>query len=429
MPLAHVAVERNIKNVYGRSDPSKKEFFENCKSKGFDIKDFTGSEESTFSIGSPGVQVWGMHFTQGDFKLIEKHPERYIQVINVDIPALLPLNDNESFPIQFENHRFLMHHKIKTRGEEFYSTLDSSQLPYFSSLQFQGELFPIVSEKKEHTNHKSYDLIVDTLHKLNSLLDDARKLHIGEDLHFSYHIFYLPQENFPNNPPVAKTTFPYTGLIDIKSPDSSNNIDENLLRKVLSQKIKIKDFSETDVVPKTSDKEFNEKVHILTHDFAFYCSQHPESLQQLEEEHIRDLFLILAKAVFENAEGEPFHYDGKLDYKISNLSNKYEFITGEFKWWTGDKSFQDAFHQAVRKHATGQESCIYIIMLNKNKDMSKVYQKTLDLVQNESEFIKTDPESIVPDKSKQLFKRIIVNHRGHEIPLIIGMIDCYFQKQ
>ena len=415
---------KKFKRCHGGIGREADDIFKN--NEGFIVKNHSGKNEEVYSIGSPGVKVYGLNHTQGDFKIIERNPERYIQIICVDIPTLFPLNHGEDFPVQFEGRNFKMRHLVKKRGEEYYSTLDTQQLPCFSSLEFWGNIYSEYMTNTSQAQHKGYELIVNSLHKINSFLDKDRKLHIGEDLHFSYHIWYVEQDLAGQFVPVVKTTFPYSGSIDIQSPKTIKPIDKALLKEVLAQKLLISNYCESNVVPKVEGKPFDEKVFILNHDFAFYCSQHPSSLQNLEEEHLRDLFLITAKVVFTNAEGEPFHFDGKLDYKITNPENKYEIITGEFKWWTGEKSFKDAFHQAVRKHATGQESCIYIIMLSKNKDLQKLYGKITALAESETEYISTLEKNCVPNMSKQLFRKVLINHRGRDIPLILGLIDCYY---
>ncbi len=421
---------KKYKKCHGKSGPTDKGSPRILNPEGILIRDFTHPQAPPFSIGSPGLPLYDSFVTRGNLKELERHPEKYIQIINIDIPAVLPLEEMEPIPLLFEGHRFLLIHKVKRRGEEFYSTIDSNTLPYFSTLQFQGEIYPgyLQLTLTSDRHHKSYYLIVDTLHKINSLLDAADRLRLGDDLRFSYHILYTPKDNFPNCTPIAKATFPYVGLCDIKSPKTVKTVDTSTVKGVLSQKLIITEFSKSTVAPKTLGKEFGEKVFILTHDFSFYCSQHPEAIQKLKEEHVRDLFLVLAKAVFGNAEGEPFHFDGKLDYKIANVDNKYEFVTGEFKWWTGGVSFKKAFHQAVRKHASGQESCIYILMLSRNQNAQAVYEEILTLVKSEPEYAEANPESIVPHKSEQLFSEVQVSHRGRAKRLIVGLIDCYHIK-
>lgn len=402
---------------------------ENTLSAGFQIKDFTGRQIITHSLGSPGAgKIENFCFIEGDDDEVENNPENYILVLNVDIPDCLPLEDNEPFPIIHDGKHYTMFHRSKKRGEESYSTLDSNKTPHFSSLQIQGE--PFNSKNKCFSINKvSHSLFIDILNKINSLRDEKDQLIIDDNLHLSYHLLYYPKKNFPNCNPVAKTTMLYSGIVNIKSRDFSSNIDKNVLKKVLSEKIRIESFSINKTVPQIKGKTFLEKVFICTHDFAFYCSQHPSSLQQLEEEHLRDLFLILAKAIFTNAEGEPFHYDGKLDYKITNNRNKYEFITGEFKWWNGEQSIKDAFHQAIRKHSTGQETEIFILILNNNKDILKVYEKIILSIQAEIEFIEKYSEKITPPNSKQLFDRYLIEVKGHKIILTVGVINCYFKKQ
>ncbi|MDO8948615.1 MAG: SEC-C domain-containing protein [Desulfocapsaceae bacterium] len=407
---------------------SNADFQEAMETRGFQIYDYTGPQRITHGLGSAGGEFEHMGTFEGNFSEIEDHPENYILVIYVDIPACLPLEDDEPFPISHKGKNYTMFHHSKKRGEEFYSTLDSNKTPHFSSLEIQGEPFNGNNDSSS-TKKESYDLILDILNKINSLQDEKDQLLIDGDFHLSYFILYFPKTNFPKSIPIAKITIIYSKSIDIKSRDFVSNLDKSILKKVLSEKIKIQAFSINQTVPQVTGKTFLEKVFICTHDFSFYCSQHPNSLQKLEEEHLRDLFLILAKSIFTNAEGEPFHYDGKLDFKITNNENKYEFITGEFKWWNKEENIKEAFHQAIRKHATGQEAEIFIIILNKNKNISNVVEKINRSIENESEFVEKYAEKITPPGSRQLFNRYLVNVKGNKIILTIGVTNCYFKKQ
>ena len=400
----------------------------NAEANSFVIKDFTSPQESTFMLGGPGVTVWGFHETRGDYYKVKANPGEYVQVINVDIPAYLPIENSVELDVVFDGIKFKLLHFTKSRGEEYYSTLDSSKLPYFSSLRFFGDVYLEPDAIPPHDKF-SYKLIVDTLHKFNSLLDDENKLIIDDDLHFSYNVLYFPKVGFPNTKPVVKTTYPYTGPIKVKSPNTLEPVNTRMLGKILTEKIRIVAFGEEELEPKAIGKDFSEKIFLLVHDFAFYCSQHPESLQALHEEHLRDLFLILAKSIFENVDSETFHFDGKLDFKIVNVLNKYEFVTGEFKWWNGENSFREAFHQAIRKHATGQEEGIYIVMLSKRKSANDVFEKIKTLVQLESEYIRMITSDFIPSKSTQNFMRCYVKNRDNETILTIGVIDCYYERK
>lgn len=192
--------------------------------------------------------------------------------------------------------------------------------------------------------------------------------------------------------------------------------------------LRVKAFTEEHIVPAVEREGFRGKVFKSIHDFCFYCRQHPSVLNVLPEEQIRDLYLIVIKTIFTSAEGEPFHYDGKLDFKIINPENKYEIISGELKWWRGNASAEEVFHQAVRKHATGQELEIYCIMLNKNKDARAVFDETIKLFATQPETRSESFVSTIPTGSKEMFGKYSVVIRGNEIPLYLGIGDLFYEK-
>ena len=193
--------------------------------------------------------------------------------------------------------------------------------------------------------------------------------------------------------------------------------------------INVSDFAAKFILPRVTRSAFAEKVFISIHDFCFYCRQHPSALNLLDEEQIRDLFLIIVKTIFMNAEGEPFHYDGKLDFKITNPENRYEIITGEFKWWRGDNSAEEFFHQAVRKHSTGQELEIYTIILSRNKDAHSVYKKLVEIYSSRKEIVANSFEKVQPKNSRELFGKFMLSIRGNQIPLYLCLSDLFYQKR
>lgn len=184
----------------------------------------------------------------------------------------------------------------------------------------------------------------------------------------------------------------------------------------------------TEVLPLSRDKEFIEKIYILVHDFCFYCKERPQALNRMSEENIRDLFLLAVKISIGTGESEAFHYDGKLDFKIVNPNNKYEIVTGEFKWWHGESSAIEVFNQAVRKHASGQEAIIYAIILNKTRDAGSVYDKIRNIFEKKEEIIPSTFISHVPIGSKELFGQYNLNIRGKITSICFAVADLYYKR-
>jgi hypothetical protein len=172
---------------------------------------------------------------------------------------------------------------------------------------------------------------------------------------------------------------------------------------------------------------FHETLVEIFHRFAFFCRQHPATLGKLSEEEIRDLCLINLKVQFGSAEGEACNFNGKTDVKITNPKNIYEFAVAEFKWWRGQNSFREVYSQCVREHATGQETLLFILVLSSNFDAKHVFEKTIELCRREPETAQlNDIEKIV--RSSEKFCAGKVKVRDREIPLILGLIDLYFNN-
>jgi hypothetical protein len=191
---------------------------------------------------------------------------------------------------------------------------------------------------------------------------------------------------------------------------------------------KIKEYADEHILPATEEKTFRERVFTTVHEFCFYCRQHSEALGRLSEEQIRDLYLVIVKCIFNYAGGETFHYDGKLDFQIINPKNKYEMITGEFKWWKSKLSAAEVFKQAVRKHATGQEAEIYALLLNKNINAKAVFEHAKAYFEKEPETIVGSYKDRTPVGSRESFGQFQVIIRGNQIPLCLGVSDFYHKK-
>ncbi len=176
--------------------------------------------------------------------------------------------------------------------------------------------------------------------------------------------------------------------------------------------------------------DFCEKVFRLIHDFSFYGKQSARALNDMSEEFIRDILLLPVRHVYPSTGGEVFNYDGKSDFKIINPDNKYEYIIGELKWWRGILSFKDVYHQATKKHVTGQEKQIYILVLSRNLDCESVKESIRNYLSSIDTFDMSGwSEDIVPEGSGEIFIKSSVGVRNKRIPLIIGIVDLYFAKQ
>lgn len=401
------------------------------------VNDNTVKGGEILSIGSPGGLISNIVRVQGTTENLNESHGKYFIALYVDIPILLPLNDGEKYTICFEGDQFDFFHSTKKRGEEFYSTLESSKLPFFSSIQIQGKSFddsiPLIPQNEIENKsykppyYKSYRLILYILKQIIDFTNSDYLLNLDKEPRLSYYILYYKDGEFPNGKYFAKATYPYSGLIDLKGPEFKNEIDNTALKRFLSEQFKIQSYSLKEIVPNVQGKSFEEKVFLSAHDFSYYCTQHPLAISKLMEPEIRDLYLIILKSIFTYAEGETFNFQGKLDFKITDKSNKYLFIAGEFKIWSSEHSIIEAFDQVVRFHNSGQEMELYILMINKNKNITSVRRKIKESISKEVEYIDTIEEKRIPTGSSQIFDKYILSIRDRQVPLNVGLINLYLE--
>jgi hypothetical protein len=397
------------------------------------IRDFL--RDATYSLGGPGLTLAMPIETVGDLAPVMANPDNHIAALCVDLPFLLPI-DNGRYDVLLSDRPVLMFHERRERGSEEFSTLDTTQLPYFSHLQIQMRPFvdyatgpPLGNGGSFAQRYKSYNIVIEVLEKLDEFLriDTRLRAFEGGPLRLSYRIGYFLREEPPIQ--VAESIYLTSEPVRIQSPESGPYIDSEALRAYLSQRVKIAAFAKQVIEPELARRTFRQRVFLALHDFCFYCRQHPRAIGNLEEEQIRDLFLVVVKCLFEGGEGETFHFDGKLDYKIINPDNKYEFVTGELKWWRGPASAVELYHQGVRKHATGQEAEIHLVMLNLNKDvriMAEEYRKSIEAEpETKAEVLL---HSQLPPGSRERFLSTIVEIRGHSVPLIAAVADLWHER-
>lgn len=377
-------------------------------------------------------------FTSGDLTTVLADPDNYIAALNVDLPFYLPIED-EPYDVMLSDRPVKIFHEKRVRGREEFSTLDTTELPFFSHIQIQMRPFadyPVdalrpngIANESFPQRLKSYSLILEVLEKLDGFLriNTTVRLLEGKPPKFSYRIGYFLAREPPTQ--VAESVYVTSDPVCIRGPESGLAVNNAALRAYLSQSVRIENFAKREIAPAFADRNFKEQILITLHDFCYYCRQHARAVAQLGEEQIRDLFLVVVKSLFGGGEGEVFHFDGKLDYKIINPRDKYEFITGELKWWNGPASAEKLYHQGVRKHATGQEAEIHLIMLNSNKDIRTMAEDYWACIKAEPETKAGSRFNLdLPEKSKERFAGFVVEVRSEHIPLIAAVADLYYER-
>ena len=394
------------------------------KQSGITIKHYSSNQEIT--LGSPGMKLSaGMVMTFGDYKIIENNPDSYFMVLDVDLPLRLEVNEqlHNPYVIKIGNKNYNLFHKIKKRGEENFSCLDTNYLPYFSSLQISAPT------NKELLELDKVQLLYDILKKINNVINNKileQCINYKINLPFTYAYIDPKQHKIT---PITNTIVFLTTDVEILGKNITNEYPREELRKLLnSEKIVLQNKIEDNITEYNSIYDFSGKIFRLTHDFSFYIRQTPEIFNNMNEEFIRDVYLFCTRVGTEyTCEAEAFNYDGKSDFKIIS-NNKYEYIIGEFKWWTGDKSIEELCNQGLEKHVTGQEKDIYLIMLSRNNTINIPKEKSLNYIRSRSEILEECHDNILPEGSKECFYKFKAKIKNNDVNVIFAIIDLHYKR-
>lgn len=124
--------------------------------------------------------------------------------------------------------------------------------------------------------------------------------------------------------------------------------------------------------PVLSTEEY-ENILEMIYNMSLVMERSPRTFSKLNEEEIRDHFLMVLNANYEGqATGETFNYGGKTDILI-RANNKNVFIA-ECKFWRGEKKFIETINQLLG-YTSWRDTKTAIFLFNKNKDLTSVLEK------------------------------------------------------
>jgi hypothetical protein len=124
--------------------------------------------------------------------------------------------------------------------------------------------------------------------------------------------------------------------------------------------------------PALPSEEYESILEII-YNMALVMERSPQTFSKLEEEEIRDHFLMILNANYEGqATGETFNYKGKTDILI-RIEGKNVFIA-ECKFWRGEKKFSETIDQLLG-YTGWRDTKTAILLFNKNQDFSSVLNK------------------------------------------------------
>lgn len=114
--------------------------------------------------------------------------------------------------------------------------------------------------------------------------------------------------------------------------------------------------------------------------------RNPESFRGLDEEAIRDHFLLSLNGHYEgSATGETFNAAGKTDILIREKDRN--IFIAECKFWRGAKSFDSAVTQLL-SYLTWRDCKAALLIFNRNKDSASVEQRMDETMRERGEFRK-----------------------------------------
>jgi hypothetical protein len=116
-------------------------------------------------------------------------------------------------------------------------------------------------------------------------------------------------------------------------------------------------------------EQYEQALKIMQ-DMALVIERSPEAFKAMDEEALRQHFLVQLNGQFEGkATGETFNMAGKTDILLRE-GDRNVFIA-ECKFWKGPKAFAEAIDQLV-SYATWRDSKTVILVFNRGTDTSTV---------------------------------------------------------
>lgn len=134
----------------------------------------------------------------------------------------------------------------------------------------------------------------------------------------------------------------------------------------------------------TLDKDIYQNILGLIRGAGRSIEQSSSRTRSLDEETLRDMFLVPLNAHFGNATGEAFNVTGKTDILIRHESGN--IFVAEFKIWGGEKRFLATIDQLL-SYLSWRDTKTAIVMFNRNSGFSGVVAKMRELVKTHPNYV------------------------------------------
>jgi len=131
--------------------------------------------------------------------------------------------------------------------------------------------------------------------------------------------------------------------------------------------------------PSLPEQEY-ESILGIVNNMALVMERSPQTFSKLQEEEIRDHFLMHLNGHYEGqATAETFNYTGKTDILI-RIEDKNVFIA-ECKFWRGEKGLVETIDQLLR-YTSWRDTKTAILLFSKNQDFTSMLEKIGPAVQS-----------------------------------------------
>jgi len=366
-----------------------------------------------FGVGPIGAITHASLVIEGNQKIVVEHPGSFLAKVGFDLPVALGLGE-QPWSIQLGNTTLQCVLLPRTRGQELFSSMNTTLLPVFTHVQIEAT--------PSFAPDQTPAVVTAVLQHVDRLLVAADQPPLPRRLKDAVTVqaLFYPQPH-SGEPAVARVTIPLTGVVSAVVPDRTP-ITSSILTAADQLQRDITEF----VAERAQDEGFIEKVLRSVHDFGFYCRQHPETLTRLKEEELRDLLLVVQKQVFA-AEGEAKQHRGRTDIKLVNPQDRYQLVVEELKFWPGEDAIRELLQQGLDDHATGQEALIVLQVLSRNQDFNGVVEKVRRLVSDDPAVVAPFKRKFYGSSKEHLYEAHATVH-GEQVPLALSFVNLYSDR-
>ena len=170
--------------------------------------------------------------------------------------------------------------------------------------------------------------------------------------------------------------------------------------------------------PAITSEEYEHILGILRRHTADALERSPKAFAHMEEEHLRDQFLVQRTGHYEGqATGETFNAEGKTDILVRS-GDRNVFIA-ECKVWRGSSEFTKAIDQLLG-HLTWRDTKSGLVIFNRQKNFTAVLEKIPPAFRGYAGFRR---EVQIPEESSFRFIVASPNDPAREVTVTVLAFD------